>query len=217
MFLCKSNLAKKVFNTLFFCKIKLDNERKAASIQNIANLELLISSCMNSLLIRRCLFYNAFLLLIIFSGCTSHSKKEHSIDNYVVSAGDTISNVDTIVSKVDAMVTANKLETAIAYITVNMHRFIGKEKAVLYDQRGNAYFLKDDLDNAVANYLSAAELDSENASYLINVAKTYENLENTNNAAFFAKKVIALQTVSDTDMTVAKEVLFRCDRMHVGH
>ena len=171
---------------------------------------------MNSLLIRRCLFCNAFLLLIIFGGCKSHTKKGQAPIVYTVNAGDTIATIDTIVYKVDGMVTANRLEQAIGYISINMHRFKGKEKAVLYDQRGNAYFLEDDLENAIANYLSAAELDSENSAYLINVAKTYESMENMNNAAFFAKKVLTLQNASDTDMTVAKELLLRSDRMHAG-
>ena len=171
---------------------------------------------MNSLLLRRCLFYNAFLLLIIFSGCKSNTKKGQSAGAYTVNAGDTITSIDTIVSKVDGMVTANRLEQAIGYISVNMHRFKGKEKARLYDQRGNVYFLEDDLDNAIANYLSAAENDSTNHTYLINVAKTYENMENMNNATFFAKKVLTLQNVTDTDMTVAKELLLRSDRMHIG-
>ena len=171
---------------------------------------------MNSLLLRRCLFYNAFLLLIIFSGCKSNTKKGQSAGAYTVNAGDTITSIDTIVSKVDGMVTANRLEQAIGYISVNMHRFKGKEKARLYDQRGNVYFLEDNLDNAIANYLSAAENDSTNPTYLINVAKTYENMENMNNATFFAKKVLTLQNVTDTDMTVAKELLLRSDRMHIG-
>jgi tetratricopeptide (TPR) repeat protein len=172
---------------------------------------------MNSLLLRRCLFYNAFLLLIIFSGCKSHTKKGQTTSAYTVNAGDTITTIDTIITKVDGMVTANRLEQAIGYISINIHRFKGKEKARLYDQRGNTYFLEDDLENAIANYLSAAELDSENSTYLLNVAKTYENMENMNNAAFFAKKVLTLQNVSDTDMTIAKELLLRSDRMHAGH
>jgi tetratricopeptide (TPR) repeat protein len=169
-------------------------------------------------------FISAYLLtglilsLSFFDSCQSKTNKEPAKDgSFIVRAADTVTDVKTIVARVNTMVTANRLDDAADYITVNLHRFSGSDKAILLNERGGAYFLKDDLEHAVADYLAATEIDSENNTYLINVAKTYESMQSLNNASFFAKKILDLKTVSDSDKAIAHYLIQRCDRVHAGH
>lgn len=159
-------------------------------------------------------FYT-FLLLALLTGCSSGSKKASAVDvGFQISKADTTADVKTIIAKVGTLVTVNKLEDATSYITLNLHRFKGLDKAALLNERGGAYFLKDDFDHAIADYLAAYDFDTTNATVIMNTARTYECMENLNNAKFFAVKIANTTTATDSDRVQAKELIIRCDRNH---
>ena len=153
----------------------------------------------------------------LWGSCKQTVKKGQAADNtYSVNAADTVTDVKTIIVKVNSLVSTNRMDDAASYVTANLHRFSGTDKALLLNERGGAYFLKDDMDHAIADYLTAMEIDSSNSLYLINVAKTYENMESRSNAIFFAKKIFDLKTATDSDKTLAQDLILRCDRIHSG-
>lgn len=159
----------------------------------------------------------AILAMSILSACGPKAKKGQVADgSYTIKAGDTITDAKTILAKVDAMVAVNRLDDATNFISVNLHRFHGEDRAQLLNARGGAYYLKDDLEHAVADYLAATDIEPENPTYLVNVANTYENMESLTNATYFAKKVLDLKTASDSDKAVATQLIQRCDRIHQG-
>jgi tetratricopeptide (TPR) repeat protein len=157
------------------------------------------------------------LSLLIFTACGTKNKKGQDTESYVAASADTTADVKTIVAKVNVLVAANKLEDAIALVAVNLHRFTGVEKARLITEQGNAYYLKDDSENAISDYLTAAEIEPDSTAYLFNVARTYENMESLNNATIFAKKILDLKTATDSDKAFAQSLIDRCDRFHTGH
>ena len=155
--------------------------------------------------------------MLILSSCHQNSKQAPNGDGaYKVSAADTTMDAKAIVKKVDDMTTANKLNDAISFLTINLHRFKGIEKATLLNERGTAYYLKDDKEKAISDFLLANEIDPTNASYAMSIANTYESMESFSNAAFFAKKVLELETASDTDRLVAKHMIDRYESTHAG-
>jgi len=161
------------------------------------------------------LFAFAVLPLIILSGCGSHLNKGQVEDSaYVFKPADTMADAKTIVDKASAMLANNKMEEASGFIAVNMHRFNGKEKAMLLNVRGDSYFMKDDYDKAVTDYLAATDLDPQNPIYLVNVAKTYECLDNRYNATIFDQKILALKTATDSDRVFAQDMIAKFDRAH---
>jgi hypothetical protein len=164
-----------------------------------------------SLTLRKHLFLGCIILLMLCSRCQSGKKND---DTDQALAIDTTGDLKTILSKENSLVMANKLEDAIACISANLHRFRGSEKAVLLNERGGAYCLKDDQFNAVGDYLAASDLAPDSPSYILNVATTYESMSNTTNAIFFAKKIDTLKTASDSDRIAAKQVIISCERAH---
>ena len=152
------------------------------------------------------------LALGLVAGCNSGIKKGQATDGtYTVSAGDTVGDVKAVAAKADAFVAANRLDDAIAFLSVNLHRFKGPNRAVLLNMRGEAFLLKDNAENAVTDYVAASEADTTNPTYVVNVASAYENVPNQPNAVFFAKKVLEMKDATDSDKAVAEQVIIRCD------
>ena len=161
------------------------------------------------------LFAFAMLSLIILSGCGSHVNKGQVEDTaYVFKPADTMADAKTIVDKANTMLSNNKMEEASGFIAVNMHRFNGKEKAMLLNVRGDSYFMKDEYDKAVTDYLAASDMDPENPAYMVNVAKTYECLANVFNATIFDQKILALKNATDSDRAFAQDMIAKFDRAH---
>ena len=161
------------------------------------------------------LFAFAMLSLIILTGCGSHVNKGQVEDTaYIFKPADTMADAKTIVDKANTMLANNKMEEASGFIAVNMHRFNGKEKAMLLNVRGDYRFMKDDYDNAVSDYLAASDMDPENPTYMVNVAKTYECLENKYNATIFDQKILTLKTATDSDRAFAQDMMAKFDRAH---
>jgi len=155
--------------------------------------------------------------LFVLSSCNYKNKFDKSNDGtYTVSKGDTMMDVKSIEKKVDDLIGANRMTDATSFVTVNLHRFNGSDKALLLNQRGTAYYLKDDMEKAVSDYLAASELEPENSSYLLNVANAYESMERFSNAAFFSKRVLELKSASDTDKIAAKTMIDRYESTHAG-
>jgi len=179
------------------------------------NCESKLSWKMKFLVFKSNSFAFAILALIILSGCGSHVNKGQIEDtSYTFKPADTIGDAKTIVDKANALLANNKMEEASGFIAVNMHRFNGKEKAMLLNVRGDTYFMKDDYDKAVTDYLAASDMDPENPLYMINVAKTYECLDNRYNATIFDQKILALKTASDSDRVFAQDMIAKFDRAH---
>jgi hypothetical protein len=154
----------------------------------------------------------AVLALSILAGCKSKIKNGQVVDGtYTVSAGDTVGDVKVVAAKADAFVASNRIDDAIAFLSVNMHRFKGPNRAVLLNIRGEAFLLKDNAENAVTDYMSASEADTANPTYVVNVATAYEYVPNQTNALFFAKKVMQMENATDSDRSVAHGVILRCD------
>ena len=155
--------------------------------------------------------------LVIFSGCHHNSSKDSSLDgNYVISLADTTMDVKAIVKKADDLTTANRLNDAISLLTINLHRFKGVERASLLNERGTSFYMKDDKEKAISDFLIAHELDSTNVTYAMSIANAYESIESYSNAAFFAKKILDIQTATDTDRIVAKQIIDRYESAHAG-
>lgn len=115
---------------------------------------------------------------ILLSSCNNKKNTNQISDGtYTVSKGDTILNAAAINKKADDLIGANRMTDAVEFVSVNLHRFSGSDKALLLNQRGTAYFLKDDMEKAVSDYLAASELEPENATYMLNVANAYESME----------------------------------------
>lgn len=152
------------------------------------------------------------IVLGMLSSCTSGIKKTQSLDGtYIIIASDTTGDIKATAAKADGFVAINRLDDAISFLSVNMHRFKGHDKAILLNIRGETYLLKDNGENAVTDYAAACEADSTNPSYLVNLATAYEEVSNQNNALFFARKALDMQGVGDSDRAVATQVILRCD------
>lgn len=164
------------------------------------------------------LFFLYLLGSMAMLGCKSGKDKIASSDSYhTLVQIDTTTDVKVIIAKVNSFVMANKLDEAMAYLQPKLKKCTGTDKAAVLNEIGGVYFLKDDPDNAVANYLAASDLDPSNAQYLTNVAATYENLKQMSNAVIFAKKIMQLQNVSDSDKAVAEHVIERSSRRQDEH
>ena len=170
-----------------------------------------LGSIMSLVVIRKHLVC-AVLALSIVAGCKSKIKNGQVLDGtYTVSAADTVGDVKTVAARADAFVASNRIDDAIAFLSVNMHRFKGPSKAILLNMRGEAFLLKDNAENAVTDYMSASEADTSNSSYVVNVATAYESVPNQTNALFFARKALQMENATDSDRSVAKQVILRCD------
>jgi tetratricopeptide (TPR) repeat protein len=168
----------------------------------------------------RCSYFFAYMfLLVILSSCKSGTNKsgQSSQGADTINKTDTVTDVRTILSKSESLIADNKLEDATNYISARLNRCHGADKAVLLNERGTTYFLRDDFENAVADYLSTVDIEPKNPVYLYNVAKTYEELESRNNASFFAKKILDLNSATDSDRLAAQNLIQRCDRLNFGH
>ena len=153
----------------------------------------------------------------LLSSC-NHKKNANQISDgtYTISKGDTVLNAVAINKKADDLIGANRMADAVEFVSVNLHRFSGSDKALLLNQRGTAYFLKDDMEKAVSDYLAASELEPENATYMLNVANAYESMDRFSNAAFFSKRVLELKSATDTDIASAKIMIDRYESTHAG-
>lgn len=172
---------------------------------------------MNLLFVRYHIITCTMLCFLMCSGCHSHVKKGLDKDSPNMVSADTITDTRAILTKVNALVGANKLEDATACISADLPHFRGADKAVLLNARGDVYILKDDLENALSNYIAATEIDPDNPTYLINVARTYESMSSLANATIFAKRMLDLKTASDSEKIIANDLILRCDRIHSGH
>ena len=140
--------------------------------------------------------------LVILNGCGSHVNKGQ------------VEDAKSIVDKANTLLANDKMNEATGFIAVNMHRFNGKKKAMLLNVRGDSYFIKDDYDHAISDYLAASDMDPENPSYMINVAKTYECLQNVYNATIFDQKILSLKTASDSDRVFAQDMITKFNSAH---
>lgn len=165
---------------------------------------------MNLMVIRRYAICT-FIVLCVLAGCKSNSKKGMTDGTYIITRSDTTADLKAVAAKADGFIAINRLDDAIIYLSANIHRFKGVDKAILLNTRGEAYLLKDNAENAVTDYVAATEADPENPNYVINLATAYENVSNQANALFFAKKVLEMQNASDSDRAVAQQVITRCD------
>ena len=150
---------------------------------------------------------------LMFSACNRGKKANNgqvADGNYEVSAADTTADAKTIVNKANSLAMTNRLDDAITLLNANMRRFKGKERALMLDQRGTSFFMKDDHNHAIADFLAANEIDPTNPAYLINVSETYEEIGNNPNAVFFAKKILDLSNASDSDRIIANARIKRC-------
>ena len=151
---------------------------------------------------------------LIVSGCNRGKKvganQPVADGNYRVTNADTTADAPTIASKANTLAMTNRLDDAIMLLNANIRRFKGKDKAIILDQRGTAFFMKDDYNHAIGDFLTANELDPSNPAYLINVSETYEEIGNNPNAVFFSKKILDLSNASDSDRIVANARIERC-------
>ena len=153
--------------------------------------------------------------LVILNGCGSHVNKGQVEDTpYSFKSADTLGDAKSIVDKANTLLANDKMNEATGFIAVNMHRFNGKKKAMLLNVRGDSYFIKDDYDHAISDYLAASDMDPENPSYMINVAKTYECLQNVYNATIFDQKILSLKTASDSDRVFAQDMITKFNSAH---
>jgi tetratricopeptide (TPR) repeat protein len=164
---------------------------------------------------RRFFYVLVFLPLIIFSGCRSNIKKVLSSDSEIkFTSSDTTIDAPAIVSKANALLSNNKFDQASGLISINLHRFSGKERAMLINARGDVAFVKDDFDNALTDYITATEYDHENSTYLLNVVKSYECVQNIDNATVFAKKILSLDNASDSDRAYAQDIIDKANNAY---
>jgi tetratricopeptide (TPR) repeat protein len=162
-------------------------------------------------------FMAMILSLIVLSSCNHKNKSNQTTDGtYIVSKNDTVIDANAITKRADDLIGANRMTDAAAFVSINLHRFSGSDRAILLNQRGTAYFLKDDMEKAVSDYLAASELEPENATYMLNVANAYESMDRFSNAAFFSKRVLELKSASDTDKMAAKTMIDRYESTHAG-
>ncbi len=153
-------------------------------------------------------------LILLVTGCNFGKKTGNSsqtVDGqYVPTKADSNADAKTISNKAYSMAMNNRMDDAIILLNALIPRFKGKDKAMLLDQRGSAYFMKDDHTKAVVDYQAANELDPNTVSYLINLSESYEAVGNNPNAIFFAKKIMGIETASDSDRSTAQGVIDRC-------
>jgi tetratricopeptide (TPR) repeat protein len=158
----------------------------------------------------RCYIWFVVLVMLV-SGCRNFRKAHMADGAYIIRAADTTGDVASILSKSDGFIFNNRMDDAIIYLSANIHRFKGTDKAKLLNARGEAYYLKDNGDNAVTDYLAAIEADPDNPVYVLNTANAYEMASNQANAVFFARKMLEMQNASDSDKEQAQKLIDRCD------
>jgi|GEM_PF-3629837 len=160
----------------------------------------------------------AITAICIIASCKSKVQTAQNNDgSYVFSAADTMIDIKAVHSRIDSYIATNRLDDAASFINVNLRRFSGKDKAALLTSRGLAYYLKDDLDHSIADYLAAYEIDPQNPTYVMNVANTYTELNSKANALLFANKVMELTTASDSDRAAAKVVIDKLSNNDATH
>lgn len=147
------------------------------------------------------------------AGCGNSAKKTSSPAGPKNLASDTTGDVKQVQANLNWLVLANRIDDALNYINLNLHRFRGLDRAVLLNERGGVYQLRDDPANAVADYLSACDLDPQNPAYLINAANAYDSMDQLANARIFAQKVLQLPNLSDSDKAAAQLVMTHSDRI----
>jgi tetratricopeptide (TPR) repeat protein len=181
------------------------------------NMATLVSNPSDMYSSTRCRHFCICLILLctLAAGCKSRHKGTAD-GSYTPSAGDTTVDFKAVNKKADDFVNTNRLDDAIYYLSINLHRFDGAEKAHLLNTRGEAYFLLDDADKAVSDYIAASEADPENSAYLLNVANTYESMNSRDNAELFAQKVLDMKNPTDSDRAAAEKVVFRCKQINAA-
>lgn len=132
---------------------------------------------------------------------------KEAIANYVLKPTDTVGNSMQIANKLGGMIMGNKLNEMIAIATANIKRFEGPDKASILDQRGGAYSMKQDYENASKDYALAAELDPEEIVHQTNAAEAFQNLGNKEKALEFANKVKNNSKASQYDLETVNRVI----------
>jgi tetratricopeptide (TPR) repeat protein len=130
-----------------------------------------------------------------------------AIENYVLKPTDTVGNSMQIANKLGGMIMGNKLNEMIAIATANIKRFEGADKASILDQRGGAYSMKQDYENAAKDYAMAAELDPTELVHQTNAAESYQSLGNKEKALDFANKVKNNPKASKSDLETVNAVI----------
>jgi tetratricopeptide (TPR) repeat protein len=95
----------------------------------------------------------------------------------------------------------------IAIATANLPRFSGADKADILDQRGGAYSMQKDYENAAKDYADAATLDPTSLVHQTNAAETYQSLGNKEKALEFANKVKNNPKASKSDIETVEKVI----------
>jgi tetratricopeptide (TPR) repeat protein len=132
---------------------------------------------------------------------------KEAIANYVLKPSDTVGTNMQIVNKLGGMILSNRLNEMVAIATANLSRFEGAEKADILDQRGGAYSMKQDYENAAKDYAMAAELDPTSIVHQSNAAETYQSAGNKEKALEFANKVKNNPKASKYDLETVNKVI----------
>ncbi len=141
-----------------------------------------------------------------FAGGDKEKEKEAAA-SYVLKATDTVGTSMEITNKLGGMILSNRLNDMIAIATANLSRFEGADKADILDQRGGAYSMKQDYENAAKDYSMAADLDPTSLVHQTNAAESYQSLGNKEKALEFANKVKDNPKASKSDLETVNKVI----------
>jgi hypothetical protein len=146
----------------------------------------------------------AIVLLLIALGLigkyagNDKEKEKEAASTYVLKPTDTVGTSMEITNKLGGMILSNRLNDMIAIATANLGRFEGADKADILDQRGGAYSMKQDYENAAKDYALVHQS---------NAAETYQSAGNKEKALEFANKVKNNPAASKYDLETVNKVI----------